>query len=285
MKENIVALVTPFTSSNEINIKKLYELLDYHINAKTDGILLLGTTGESPTLRKEEKELLVKNAISYLNGRIPIWVGIACNNLNSVKEELDIFEKYDFDKYLVITPFYNKCNDEGMYEYFKVISKMTKKDIVIYDIFSRTNNEMSIECLKKLINIKNIVGIKECSSNIKRIIEICKLNSDSFKVYSGDDTQINLYASLNVFNIVSVASNVISDIISNILSEYYNKGVMKGSSLFYQYIDKIDSLFVDINPIGIKTLMNHLGYNVGSLRLPLTKMDVKKEEVLINAWK
>ena len=122
-----------------------YGILDYHINAKTDGILLLGTTGESPTLRKEEKELLVKNAISHLNGRIPIWVGIACNNLNGVKEELDIFEKYDFDKYLVITPFYNKCNDEGMYEYFKEISKMTKKDIVIYDIFSRTNNEMSID--------------------------------------------------------------------------------------------------------------------------------------------
>ena len=284
MKENIVALVTPFNEDLSVNYDKLSKLLDFHLDEKTDGILLLGTTSEAPTLTLVEKENIVKFVTKYIKDRIPIWVGISTNNLNTVKEEIDIFQNYKVQKYLIITPFYNKCNNEGMYKYFVEISKLTNRGIVIYDVESRTNNPIDIEVLKKLIMINNIVGIKECTNDFKRIIEIVKLNSDKFKVYSGDDLFIPVYASLGIFNIVSVASNVMSKTISQIL-ESYLVDVQEGSKIYYEYQNKIKNLFIDINPIGIKTIMNYLGLDVGGFRLPLSAMDKTKEDILTSSWK
>ena len=279
-----MALVTPFNEDLSVNYDKLIELLNYHIKEKTDGILLLGTTSEAPTLTLVEKENIVKIVSEYIGDRIPIWVGISTNNLNTLKEEIEIFEKFKFQNYLIITPFYNKCNNEGMYKYFLEISKLTNRGIIIYDVEARTNNPINLDVLKRLILIDNIVGIKECTNDFKRIIEIVKLNSDKFKVYSGDDLFIPVYASLGVFKIVSVASNVMSKTISQMLEDYI-VDIQKGTQTFYIYENQMKNLFIDINPIGIKTIMNHLGYDVGGFRLPLYGMDEVKEDILTSSWK
>ena len=276
-----MALVTPFCSDMTVDVNKLKELVRYHIDKKTNKILVLGTTSESPTLSEDEKRLVINTVCNEAKDKIKIIGGVSGNSLTLVSKEISLYDGYDIDELLVITPYYNKSSKEGIYNYFKTISAMTDKKIIIYDVPARTNNPIDLEALKRLSLIPNIIGIKEATSDYLRILKVSECRSDNFKIYCGDDIALPIFMILGCDGVISVMSNVISDMISKILSTYDNGEALESISLFMKYKDLINSVFLDVNPIGIKYLMDVKGMSVGKLRLPLTwPTEIHQGEIL-----
>lgn len=280
--ENIVALITPFKDVN-VSYEGLKSLVLKHIREKTDKLLLLGTTSEAPSLSLEEKKKIVKEVALISEGKIELIGSLCVNNLNSMKEELKVYDGINIKSFLVITPYYNKSTKEGIIEYFMEASKIINKDIIIYDVKSRTNYDLTIEEIKKLMKIKHVKGIKLASSDLTKIRKVCSLNSPDFKVYCGDDLVLMDFLLYGTSGVISVMSNVISEIIKNII-ESYNKGEHKASlELFRKYEPLMEKCLGVLNPVGIKALMNALNLPAGDLRLPL-KEEAGLEEELYALW-
>lgn len=280
--ENIVALITPFKHGN-VSYEGLKSLVLKHIREKTDKLLLLGTTSEAPSLSLEEKKKIVKEVALISEGKIELIGSLCVNNLNSMKEELKVYDGINIKSFLVITPYYNKSTKEGIIEYFMETSKIINKDIIIYDVKSRTNYDLTIEEIKKLMKIKHVKGIKLASSDLTKIRKVCSLNSPDFKVYCGDDLVLMDFLLYGTSGVISVMSNVISEIIKNII-ESYNKGEHKASlELFKKYEPLMEKCLGVLNPVGIKALMNALNLPAGDLRLPL-KEEAGLEEELYALW-
>lgn len=280
--ENIVALITPF-KDGKVFYDGLKSLVLKHIREKTDKLLLLGTTSESPSLSLEEKKKIVKEVALISEGKIELMGSLCVNNLNSMKEELKVYDGVNIRSFLVITPYYNKATKEGIIEYFKEASKIINKDIIIYDVKSRTNYDLTVEEIKKLMRIKHIKGIKLASSDLTKIRKVCSLNSPDFKVYCGDDLVLMDFLLYGTSGVISVMSNVISEIIKNIM-ESYNKGEHKASlELFRKYEPLMEKCLGVLNPVGIKALMNVLNLPAGDLRLPL-KEEAGLESELYALW-
>lgn len=280
--ENIVALITPFKDDN-VSYEGLKSLVLKHIREKTDKLLLLGTTSEAPSLSLEEKKKIVKEVALISEGKIELIGSLCVNNLNSMKEELKVYDGINIKSFLVITPYYNKSTKEGIIEYFMEASKIINKDIIIYDVKSRTNYDLTIEEIKKLMKIKHVKGIKLASSDLTKIRKVCSLNSPDFKVYCGDDLVLMDFLLYGTSGVISVMSNVISEIIKNII-ESYNKGEHKASlELFRKYEPLMEKCLGVLNPVGIKALMNALNLPAGDLRLPL-KEEAGLEEELYALW-
>lgn len=280
--ENIVALITPFKYGN-VSYEGLKSLVLKHIREKTDKLLLLGTTSEAPSLSLEEKKKIVKEVALISEGKIELIGSLCVNNLNSMKEELKVYDGINIKSFLVITPYYNKSTKEGIIEYFMEASKIINKDIIIYDVKSRTNYDLTIEEIKKLMKIKHVKGIKLASSDLTKIRKVCSLNSPDFKVYCGDDLVLMDFLLYGTSGVISVMSNVISEIIKNII-ESYNKGEHKASlELFKKYEPLMEKCLGVLNPVGIKALMNALNLPAGDLRLPL-KEEAGLEEELYALW-
>lgn len=280
--ENIVALITPFKDGN-VSYEGLKSLVLKHIREKTDKLLLLGTTSEAPSLSLEEKKKIVKEVALISEGKIELIGSLCVNNLNSMKEELKVYDGINIKSFLVITPYYNKSTKKGIIEYFMEASKIINKDIIIYDVKSRTNYDLTIEEIKKLMKIKHVKGIKLASSDLTKIRKVCSLNSPDFKVYCGDDLVLMDFLLYGTSGVISVMSNVISEIIKNII-ESYNKGEHKASlELFRKYEPLMEKCLGVLNPVGIKALMNALNLPAGDLRLPL-KEETGLEEELYALW-
>ena len=280
--ENIVALITPFKDGN-VSYEGLMSLVLKHIREKTDKLLRLGTTSEAPSLSLEEKKKIVKEVALISEGKIELIGSLCVNNLNSMKEELKVYDGINIKSFLVITPYYNKSTKEGIIEYFMEASKIINKDIIIYDVKSRTNYDLTIEEIKKLMKIKHVKGIKLASSDLTKIRKVCSLNSPDFKVYCGDDLVLMDFLLYGTSGVISVMSNVISEIIKNII-ESYNKGEHKASlELFRKYEPLMEKCLGVLNPVGIKALMNALNLPAGDLRLPL-KEETGLEEELYALW-
>ena len=277
-----MALITPFKYGN-VSYEGLKSLVLKHIREKTDKLLLLGTTSEAPSLSLEEKKKIVKEVALISEGKIELIGSLCVNNLNSMKEELKVYDGINIKSFLVITPYYNKSTKEGIIEYFMEASKIINKDIIIYDVKSRTNYDLTIEEIKKLMKIKHVKGIKLASSDLTKIRKVCSLNSPDFKVYCGDDLVLMDFLLYGTSGVISVMSNVISEIIKNII-ESYNKGEHKASlELFRKYEPLMEKCLGVLNPVGIKALMNALNLPAGDLRLPL-KEEAGLEEELYALW-
>lgn len=280
--ENIVALITPF-KNDMVDYHGLRELVLMHIRQKTDKLLLLGTTSEAPSLSFDEKKKIVTEIANVSNGKIELMGSLCVNNLNSLKEELKVYDGINIKSFLVITPYYNKATNDGLFDYFKVAANIINRDIIIYDVVARTNYNLTIDEIERLMQIKQIKGIKLASNDITKIRRVCKLNSPDFKVYCGDDLVIMDFLTYGFTGTISVMSNVISEIIKNIM-ESYNKGEHKASiELFRKYEPLMEECLSVLNPVGIKALMNSLNLPAGGLRLPL-KEDKGLEKKLYAIW-
>lgn len=276
--ENIVALITPF-KNDMVDYHGLRELVLMHIRQKTDKLLLLGTTSEAPCLSYEEKRKIISEVSSLASNKIELMGSLCVNNLNSLKAELSLYEGVNIKSFLVITPYYNKATPDGLYAYFKEAASIINKDIIIYDVLSRTNYNLSLDEIKRLMTIKNIKGIKLASADAKKIREVCRLSSSSFRVYCGDDLAMMDFLVYGAAGTISVMSNVISEIIKKIM-ESYNKGEHKASlELFRKYEALMEKCLGPLNPVGIKALMNALDMPAGSLRLPLKEKTGLKDEL------
>ncbi len=290
IKGSVVALVTPFLESKKINYKKLKELIDFHLNNNTDGILLFGTTGEGSTLSLTEKYYISRYVINYVDNRIPIILNVGSNSTSEVLKNIKKLEKLKPDAFLLITPYYNKSNEEGMYYHFKTAHDSTNISIIIYNVPSRTNIDMSISLIQRLSKLDRIIGIKEATKDVNKLKELSILQNDNFYWYSGNDERVVEDIKLGARGLIGVCSNTHPKIIKKIIDLALNKKYDDSQRLFYKIKEYINVLNIDINPIPIKEAMNELKFNVGKYRLPLfeTSLDnknkIKKIIKEINLW-
>ncbi len=275
-----VAVVTPF-NENGIDFKKLEELLNWHVENNTDAIVICGTTGEGSTMTDEEKKKAIQTTVEIINKRIPVIAGVGTNNTAKTLELSKFSKEVGADALLVITPYYNKTSKKGLYEHFRVINDQVNLPIMAYNVPSRTGMNITPEDLLNLSTLKNITSIKEASGNISQTILYRKL-CPQIDLYSGNDDQIVALMSIGAKGTISVAANILPKVIHDMTHHYINGKTNEALELQLKYLDFINSLFIETNPIPIKTALNLIGKNVGNLRLPLVDMEEKNLDILKN---
>ena len=276
IKGSIVALITPMNEDQTINYEKLGELIEFHIANKTDGIVILGTTGEASTLEFDEEEKIVKYAIKKANKRIPIIVG---SGSNCTKTAVDYTVKYanmGADALLVITPYYNKTNETGMIKHFEAIANASPKPIIMYNVPGRTGCSISVHAVEVLSKHPNIIGIKEASGDLTYAGKIAHCLNDNFCMYSGNDDIVLPLMSLGAVGVISVWSNIMPRTVHDMVYNFLDGKFEEARKTQIEYLDLIHGLFLETNPIPVKKAMNYLGYNVGPLRAPLDEMSEGK---------
>ncbi|MGM9972240.1 MAG: 4-hydroxy-tetrahydrodipicolinate synthase [Anaeroplasmataceae bacterium] len=280
IKGSIVALITPMNEDGSVNYEKLGELIEFHIENKTDGIVILGTTGEASTLEFEEEEKIIEYSIKKANKRIPIIVG---SGSNSTKTAIDYTVKYGnmgADALLVITPYYNKTNESGMIKHFTAIADASPKPIIMYNVPGRTGCSISVHAVEILSKHPNIIGIKEASGDLTYAGKIAHCLNDEFVMYSGNDDIVLPLMSLGAVGVISVWSNIMPRTVHDMCYDFMNGNIERARQTQIKYLDLIHGLFLETNPIPVKKAMNYLGYNVGPLRMPLDEMSDSKFQVL-----
>ncbi|MDU4882198.1 4-hydroxy-tetrahydrodipicolinate synthase [uncultured Clostridium sp.] len=279
-----VAIITPF-NENGIDYEKLRELLEWHIKESTDAIVICGTTGEATTMTEKEKKDAIKFTVDVVNKRIPVIAGTGGNNTNTSIEMSLYAESIGIDGLLVITPYYNKTNAEGLLMHFKAINDAVKTPIILYNVPSRTNMNITPETLLKLSELNNVIAIKEASGDMSQVARMKALCGDKIDIYSGNDDQIIPILSLGGIGVISVAANIIPKTVHDMCDLYLKGDCFKATKIQLEYLELMNNLFIETNPIPVKTAMNVIGMNVGELRLPLYKMNDKNKETLVNTLK
>lgn len=279
-KGSAVALVTPFTKDNKVDFDKLGELVEYQIANGTDAIVSCGTTGEANTMTDEEQLATIKYVVEKVNKRVPVIAGSGSNDtMHSVNLSQEA-EKLGVDALLIITPYYNKANKAGLKRHFETIANSVKLPIILYNVPGRTCVNISPSLIVELAKIDNIVAVKEASGDLGQVAEIASLVPDDFAIYSGNDDTILPLLSLGGQGVISVLANVCPQETHDLVAKFF-EGDIEGSRKLQLGMDAlIAALFIEVNPIPVKTAMNLLGFNVGDLRLPLAEMDPTNLEVL-----
>lgn len=284
-----VAIVTPFDDSG-VNFTKLEELLEWHIKFKTDAIIICGTTGEASTMSEEERKETIKFTVDIVNKRIPVIAGTGSNNTMASIKMSQWAESIGVDGLLVITPYYNKTTQKGLVEHFKAISNSVNTPMIIYNVPSRTGLNILPGTLKELSYINNIQAVKEASGNISQVAEIKALCGNRLDIYSGNDDQTIPIMSLGGIGVISVLANILPEEVHNMCDLYLQGKTEEALKIQLDTLALTNSLFIETNPIPIKTAMNLLHMNVGSLRLPLCDMvpknlDILKKELIAYGFK
>lgn len=273
IKGSMVALITPFCEDGSVNYDKLRELVEWHIQEGTDAILVLGTTAETPALTMAEEDEIARISIETAAGRVPIIVGSGSNNTMIAVEQSIKYEKMGADALLVITPYYNKTNKAGMVHHFTTVADAVHIPIYVYNVPGRTGCSITYEALAEISKHKNIVGIKEASGDISFVTKISRLINDNFNVYSGNDDMSIPLMSVGGMGIISVLANILPKETHEMAMAYINGDTEKAKQMQLYYLDFINALFIETNPIPIKEAMNLVGMNVGGYRLPLCPME------------
>ena len=281
-----VAIVTPFYEDGRINYNKLEELIDFHCNNGTDSIVICGTTGESATMTEAEHIECIKKAVEFTRGRIPVVAGTGSNATHTAIELSKEAEAAGVDGLLIVTPYYNKCTQQGLAAHYTAIAKEVKTPIIMYSVASRTGVNIAPETVASLVkNVDNIVGIKEASGNISQIAKIMNLTDGNVDLYSGNDDQIVPIMSLGGIGVISVLANVAPKETHDICAKYFAGDVKGSAELQLKAIPLVDALFSEVNPIPVKKAMKLMGYEVGPLRMPLTELTEGNTEKLAKAMK
>ena len=268
-----VAIVTPFLPDGSVNYDKLDELIEYHIDHKTDAIIICGTTGESSTLTEEEHMECIKFTIQQVKKRVPVIAGTGSNATFTTIEMSREAVEYGADALLLVTPYYNKATQKGLVAHYKAVADEAKAPIILYSVASRTGLNIAPETAAELAKIDNIVAIKEASGNISQIAKIMQLTDGKLDLYSGNDDQIVPLLSLGGKGVISVLANIAPEYTHDICRKFFD-GDLKGSlKMQLDALPLIDKLFCEVNPIPVKTAMNLLGKEVGGLRMPLSPME------------
>ncbi|MBD5639142.1 4-hydroxy-tetrahydrodipicolinate synthase [Clostridium botulinum] len=274
-----VAIITPFTNTG-VDFDKLSELIEWHIKSKTDAIIVCGTTGEATTMTETERKETIKFVVDKVNKRIPVIAGTGSNNTASSIAMSKWAEDIGIDGLLVITPYYNKTTQKGLVKHFKAVSDAVNAPIIIYNVPGRTGLNIAPSTLKELCEDKNIVAVKEASGNISQIVQIKALCGDKLDIYSGNDDQIIPILALGGIGVISVLANVIPEDVHNMCELYLNGKINEALKIQLDSLALTNALFIETNPIPIKTAMNLMDMKVGDLRLPLCEMNENNLELL-----
>ena len=273
-KGSAVAIITPFTE-NGVNFDELGRLIEYHIENSTDAIVICGTTGEASTMPDEEHCMAIKYTVDKVAGRVPVIAGTGSNDTpHAIK--LSIFaESAGADAILSVTPYYNKATQEGLIKHFTAIADSVDIPVILYNVPSRTGCNILPETAKELSKVKNIVGIKEASGNLSQVAKLASICDDDFAIYSGNDDQVLPILSLGGIGVISVVANVAPKDTHDMVIKFLEGDIETAKKLQLSMIELCDALFCEVNPIPVKAALKLMGWNTGSLRLPLTEISEK----------
>lgn len=277
-----VAIVTPFTKNNEVNYEMLGELIDFQIAEGTDSIIVCGTTGEASTLTHEEHLECIRYAVEKVAKRVPVIAGTGSNSTDTAIFLSQEAQKYGADALLVVTPYYNKATQKGLIAHFTAIAKAVTLPIILYNVPSRTGCNILPQTVATLVkDVDNIVGIKEASGNIAQVAEVMQLTAGKIDLYSGCDEMIVPVMSLGGLGVISVLSNVAPKETHEMAMKFLEGDVVGSRELQLKLLPLINALFCEVNPIPVKKAVNLMGFQVGTLRMPLTEMEPSNAEHLI----
>ena len=280
-KGSAVALVTPFDENGNVNFDKIKELVDFQIENGTDAIVACGTTGEASTMNDEEHLAAIKAIIDAADKRVPVIAGTGGNDTAHSIYLSQEAEKLGADALLIITPYYNKANKSGLRKHFVSIANSVKVPIILYNVPSRTKVNIPPALVADLArNVDNIVALKEACGDLAQVAEVCRLVPDDFAVYSGNDDSILPLLSLGGSGVISVLANVCPRETHDLVAKFFEGDIEGSRKLQLGMKPLIDALFIEVNPVPVKTAVNLLGFNVGDLRLPLAEMEEEDLEVL-----
>ena len=265
-----VAIATPFIE-NKVNFKELKKLIEYQIANKTDAIVVCGTTGESSTMSEEEILETIKFTVDTVNKRVPVIAGTGSNCTNTAIRRTKFAEKVGADGVLLVTPYYNKTSQQGLIAHYAEIAQATTLPILLYNVPSRTGVNIEPQTVAELAKIDNIVGIKEASGNISQIAKIARVIPDD---------QILPILSLGGKGVISVLANILPKQTHDIVTSFLNQDIEKSRNLQLQYLDLIQLLFSDVNPIPVKEALNIMGFDYKEPRKPLIRLNEEKQKAL-----
>lgn len=279
-----VAIITPFHEDGSINYDKLDELIDFHCENGTDSIVICGTTGESSTLTEEEHMDCIRFTIEHTRRRIPVIAGTGSNCTRTAVEMSREAAEAGADGVLLVTPYYNKATQDGLFAHYKAVAAEAKIPVILYSVKSRTGVNIEPATVARLVKeVDNIVGIKEASGDISQISKIMQMTEGRVDLYSGNDDQILPLLALGSKGVISVLSNIAPRETHDICAKFF-AGDLEGSrALQFKALPLAEKLFCEVNPIPVKKAMNLMGMKVGGLRMPLTEMTEKNAAGLAEA--
>ena len=281
-----VAIITPFHEDGSVNYEVFAQQIDYQIENGTDAIIVCGTTGEAATLSHEEHLDVIRYCVKHVAGRIPVVAGTGSNCTETAIYLSTEAEKAGVDGLLVVTPYYNKATQKGLYNHFKAVADSVSLPIILYNVPSRTGLNIAPDTLIKLCrDVKNIVGVKEASGNISQVAKIMSMADGCVDLYSGNDDQIVPLLSLGGIGVISVLSNVAPRQTHDICQKFFDGDVAGSCKLQLEALPLVDALFCEVNPIPVKTAVNLQGREAGPMRMPLSEMEPEHIEILEAAMK
>ncbi len=284
-KGSYVALVTPFTKNNEVDEDKIRELVDFHINNGTNGIVPCGTTGEYPTLTHAEHERVIKIVVEEVNGRIQVIAGAGSNNTKRAIELTKYAKDLGADAALSTCPYYNKPTQRGIFEHYKAIANEAHFPIMLYNVPGRTGTNIEPETVEQLLQFEEIVAIKEATGSIEQMIKIKELCGDRIAILSGEDHLILPMLSIGAKGVVSVVANIMPRDMANLIKAFEIKNFNMAFDLHSRLYDVSRNMFIEGNPVTVKTAMKILGQlDNDNVRLPLVSSEQKTVDKLMKLF-
>ncbi|OIJ12978.1 4-hydroxy-tetrahydrodipicolinate synthase [Anaerobacillus arseniciselenatis] len=279
----LTAMVTPFDEKGNVDFQATRSLVNYLIANGTDGLVVAGTTGESPTLTTNEKADLFKFVVEVVDGRIPVIAGTGTNSTRASIELTEIAKSAGVDGVMLVTPYYNKPNQEGMYQHFKAIAESTDLPVMLYNIPGRSAVNMIEDTIIRLAQIDNIVCVKEASGDLEAMANIIHNTPDDFLLYSGDDSLTLPILAIGGHGVVSVSSHIIGNEMKSMIAAYQNGNPKYAASLHRELLPIMKTMFIAPNPTPVKAALEMTGISVGSVRLPLVPLTIEESEVVYSA--
>lgn len=275
-----IAIVTPFNNDGSVNYDRLGEMIDHQIENHTDAIIICGTTGEASTMTDEEHLECIKFAVKKTARRVPVIAGTGSNDTKYAVELSKEAEAAGADALLLVTPYYNKTTQKGLILHFNTIADAVNIPIILYNIPGRTGMNMEVSTVKALAKHKNIVALKEASGNISYAAKLIAECGDNIDIYSGNDDMIVPVMSLGGKGVISVLSHILPKETHDMVQLCLDNDFAKATEMQIKYLDLINALFIEVNPIPVKEALNMTGWNVGPCRLPLCKMSEEHKSAL-----
>ena len=275
-----VAIITPMNADGSVNYEKLGELIDFQIENSTDAIVICGTTGEASTMTDEEHLECIRFTVERTAKRVPVIAGTGSNDTKYAVELSKEAEAVGADGLLLVTPYYNKTTQRGLIAHFTAVADAVNIPIILYNIPGRTGMNMEVSTIRKLAGHKNIVAVKEASGNISYAAKLIAECGDVIDVYSGNDDMIVPLMSLGAKGVISVLSHVIPRQTHDMVQFCLDNNYAEATKLQIEYLELINNLFIEVNPIPVKEALNMMGWNAGPCRLPLYEMSDEHKDIL-----
>ncbi len=265
----MTAMITPFKSNLEIDYDRVRKLANHLVETGTEGIVVSGTTGESPNLTDEEKLELFSIVQEEVGSRIQVWAGVGTNSTSRTIEMVKKASKLNIDGVMVVTPYYNKPSQEGLYQHFGKVAEATSLPVMLYNVPGRTGINLLPQTVQRLSQIGNIVALKEASGNMDQMSELVNCTPDDFIIYSGDDSLTLPLMAIGAYGVISIASHLVGMEISDMIKAYFAGNIKEAARIHAWLFPLFKVLFITTNPVPLKESMRLLGKDSGILRGPL----------------